>query len=58
MKNKATGLFQIIFTITDSSDSEMAEILHKEFKRMITRMINKIQEDMNKHLNEFKENNN
>jgi hypothetical protein len=44
------------FIVTDLNNSAMDAILNKEFKRLTVRMINKIKEDKNKHLNEFKEN--
>jgi hypothetical protein len=43
-------------TIMDTNDSKVDDIPDKEFKRMIIRMINKTKEDINKCLNEFKQN--
>jgi hypothetical protein len=43
-------------TIIDTKENEVNEILDKEFKRMIIRMINKFKDDMEKHLSEFKYN--
>jgi hypothetical protein len=45
-------------TTMDSNDSEVDEIPDKELKRIITRMINEIEEDTCNHLNLFKENTN
>jgi gas vesicle protein len=42
----------------DINESKMDAISDKEFKRMITRMINKIKGDTHKYLNEFQENTN
>jgi hypothetical protein len=38
----------------DLNDSEAGEISNNELKRIMKRMINQIQEDINNHLNEFK----
>jgi Txe/YoeB family toxin of Txe-Axe toxin-antitoxin module len=43
------------FTVTDFNDGEVDEISDKEFKRMITRIIKKIKEDVNKHMDKLKE---
>jgi hypothetical protein len=37
----------------DSNDSNVDRISDKAFKRMIIKIIIKIEEDMNKHLKEF-----
>jgi alpha-galactosidase len=42
-------------TIMESNDREVDEISDKEFKRMITRIIKKIKEDVNKHMDKLKE---
>jgi hypothetical protein len=42
----------------DTNDNEVVEIPDKKFKRMIARMTNEINDNLDKYLNKLKENTN
>jgi hypothetical protein len=47
--NKGNITPQKVNNSTVTNDSDIDEILDKKLKRMIIRMVNEVEEDMNKH---------
>jgi Ni,Fe-hydrogenase III large subunit len=56
MKKQAMSLLQKLISpqITKSKDIEMAEMPEKEFKNLVSNMINGVKEDLNKQMNKVR----